>query len=189
MPQKTDLRIIKTYTALTNAFRELLSEKPFEEITVNELCNRAVIRRATFYKHFADKYEFLTFVLRQMKSDFAESLNLTPQTALSKDDISAIIYSVLDYAEKNMSALRSLISGSTSAAVTEALTEQMSSDIKSYFKFVSPDSSPVSDELQSRLLAGALIQGVEWWLFRSNQISKSEMAEQLNLFVCKCIFT
>ncbi|MCD8048768.1 MAG: TetR/AcrR family transcriptional regulator [Clostridia bacterium] len=184
MQEKTDLRIIKTYAALTNAFHKLLSEKAFEEITVNELCNRAVIRRATFYKHFADKYEFLTFVLRQMKRDFAESLNLNPQAALTEDDISKIISSVLDYAEKNMSALRSLLGGSTSAAVTEALTEQMSSDIKTYIKF----SSPVSDELQSRLLAGALIQGVEWWLFRRGQISKSEMARQLNLFVCKCIF-
>ena len=58
---KQDLRITKTYRALTEAFFELLSQKKFEDITVNEICNRAVVRRATFYKHFGDKFEFFVF--------------------------------------------------------------------------------------------------------------------------------
>ena len=61
MAEKMDLRIRKTYLALHNAFTELLEEKRFEEFTVNELCDRAMIRRTTFYKHFADKYEYFTF--------------------------------------------------------------------------------------------------------------------------------
>ena len=61
MEPKLDLRIQKTYLSLHNAFTELLEEKKFEEFTVNELCERAMIRRNTFYKHFADKYEYFTF--------------------------------------------------------------------------------------------------------------------------------
>ena len=57
MEKNTDLRIQKTYLALQNAFVALLEEKRFEELTVNELCDRAMIRRTTFYKHFGDKYE------------------------------------------------------------------------------------------------------------------------------------
>ena len=61
MEEKMDLRIKKTYLSLHNAFVELLEEKRFEDLTVNELCDRAMIRRTTFYKHFADKYEYFTF--------------------------------------------------------------------------------------------------------------------------------
>ena len=61
MEKKLDLRIQKTYQALHNAFTILLEEKNFEEITVNELCDAAMIRRTTFYKHFADKYEYFQF--------------------------------------------------------------------------------------------------------------------------------
>ena len=50
--QKEDLRVKKTKRVLTEAFFKLLNEKPFEEITVNELCDRADVRRATFYKHY-----------------------------------------------------------------------------------------------------------------------------------------
>ena len=56
---KEDARVKKTKEKLFYAFRTLLSEKPFEEITIQEICLRAEVRRATFYKHFTDKYDFL----------------------------------------------------------------------------------------------------------------------------------
>ncbi len=70
MEQRTDLRVIKTHKALTDAFWQLLSEKKFEDISVNELCDRAIVRRATFYKHFADKYEFFAFLIRAKQAEF-----------------------------------------------------------------------------------------------------------------------
>lgn len=72
MDEKMDLRIRKTYTALQNAFNALLEEKCFEDLTVNELCERAMIRRTTFYKHFADKYEYFTFYIREIMETFQE---------------------------------------------------------------------------------------------------------------------
>ena len=56
---KEDARVKKTKEKLFYAFRTLLSEKPFEDITIQEICSRAEVRRATFYKHFTDKYDFL----------------------------------------------------------------------------------------------------------------------------------
>lgn len=74
MENKTDLRIQKTYLALQNAFEALLEEKRFEELTVNALCDKAMIRRTTFYKHFGDKYEFFAFYIREMVSTFRDQL-------------------------------------------------------------------------------------------------------------------
>ena len=74
MEKNTDLRIQKTYLALQNAFVALLEEKRFDELTVNELCDRAMIRRTTFYKHFGDKYEYFAFYIREMVSTFRDQL-------------------------------------------------------------------------------------------------------------------
>ena len=63
MEQKMDLRIRKTYLALHSAFTQLLEERKFEDITVNELCDRAMIRRTTFYKHFADKFDYFSLII------------------------------------------------------------------------------------------------------------------------------
>ena len=74
MEEKLDLRIQKTYLALHNAFMSLLEEKRFEDVTVNELCERAMIRRTTFYKHFADKYEYFSFYVREVVATFQNQL-------------------------------------------------------------------------------------------------------------------
>lgn len=55
---------------LCTAFIELLSKKKFEDITVNELCEKALIRRATFYTHFLDKYDFFAYFVRQNRDNF-----------------------------------------------------------------------------------------------------------------------
>lgn len=45
MEKKKDLRVQKTYSALMAAFEALMAEETFDDITVNELCARALIRR------------------------------------------------------------------------------------------------------------------------------------------------
>jgi AcrR family transcriptional regulator len=67
MAVKEDLRVKKTKKALYDAFMTLLSEKQFEDITVNELCDAAGVRRATFYKHYSDKFDFLTAYVRLLR--------------------------------------------------------------------------------------------------------------------------
>jgi len=44
---------------LGNALKELLQEKSFEDISVQDLAERSTVNRATFYDHFADKYALL----------------------------------------------------------------------------------------------------------------------------------
>lgn len=67
MSEKEDLRVRKTKKVLFDAFIKLLSQKPFDEITVNELCDEAGVRRATFYKHYSDKFDFLTAYVRLLR--------------------------------------------------------------------------------------------------------------------------
>ena len=67
---REDLRVKKTKKALNESFVALLNEKSFDDITVNELCDRAGIRRATFYKHYADKFAFLAAYVHTLRDRF-----------------------------------------------------------------------------------------------------------------------
>ena len=69
-----DLRVERTYRSLTSEFMRLMTQKSFEDISVAELCEGAMIRRTTFYKHFADKNEFLIFFMREVRDDFARQI-------------------------------------------------------------------------------------------------------------------
>ena len=49
-----DARVRYTRMVIEQSFLGLLQEKPVSKITVTELCARAEINRATFYKHYQD---------------------------------------------------------------------------------------------------------------------------------------
>jgi AcrR family transcriptional regulator len=54
-----DPRIHRTRQMLFVALKGLLAEKPFEDISVQDLAERSTLNRATFYDHFADKFALL----------------------------------------------------------------------------------------------------------------------------------
>lgn len=49
-----DARVRYTRMVIEQSFLELLKEKPVAKVTVTELCEKAQINRATFYKHYLD---------------------------------------------------------------------------------------------------------------------------------------
>ena len=73
-----DLRVKKTRKALIEAFIELSETRTPEDITVGDICEKAMVRRATFYNHFADKYEFFEYVMDKMQRDTNVELNAHP---------------------------------------------------------------------------------------------------------------
>jgi AcrR family transcriptional regulator len=54
-----DPRIRRTRQMLFQAFRDLLGEKAFDVISVQDIAERSTLNRATFYDHFTDKFALL----------------------------------------------------------------------------------------------------------------------------------
>jgi AcrR family transcriptional regulator len=64
--EKLDPRVKRTRGLILQSFSELLAEKGFESISVQDVTDKAEINRATFYKHFPDKYALLDYSISQM---------------------------------------------------------------------------------------------------------------------------
>jgi AcrR family transcriptional regulator len=56
---KEDLRVRRTRKLLQTALMELTVQKGFEAVTVKDICEQAMVNRATFYRHYMDKYDLL----------------------------------------------------------------------------------------------------------------------------------
>ena len=69
-----DRRIGKTLNLLHEALGSLIREKPYDEIVVQEILDRANVGRSTFYMHFRDKDELLVSGIHGMLG----SLNAPP---------------------------------------------------------------------------------------------------------------
>ena len=75
--EKTDRRILRTRRALKEAMIDLIKEKHYDSITVQNIIDRANVGRSTFYSHFRDKEDlfrgdwehFLTFFVQSFRWD------------------------------------------------------------------------------------------------------------------------
>jgi AcrR family transcriptional regulator len=74
--ERLDPRVKRTRNLILNAFEELLPEKGFQSLTVQDITDKAEINRATFYAHFADKYALLDESIRQTFSQELEKRTL-----------------------------------------------------------------------------------------------------------------
>ncbi len=82
----TTLQQKRTEKVIFTAFQELLDQKPFSKITVNDITTQALMHRSTFYTHFTDKFDLLDRFLRNLFPDStinAQAIYDHPFTAFS----------------------------------------------------------------------------------------------------------
>ena len=86
----------RTRQMLQKALMELMHEKTFQSITVQDIAERATVNRATFYDHFVDKFALLEYAVRD---SFEEELRqkLPPDVHLSLDGLRALIEMVCTF--------------------------------------------------------------------------------------------
>jgi AcrR family transcriptional regulator len=72
--RKTDERVLRSRQRLGMALIELMCDKPFDEVTVQEILDRASVGRSTFYLHFSDKSDLLLTQLETFLETMSTSL-------------------------------------------------------------------------------------------------------------------
>ncbi|MFW6679793.1 TetR/AcrR family transcriptional regulator [Lacrimispora sp. AGF001] len=176
-----DLRIQKTYMALTSTFFELLEEKRFEDITVNELCDRAMIRRATFYKHFGDKYEFFTFIIREIQAEFDQEIAGSLDTDMPIDFYITIVRRVIIFFTEREKLIQSVLKSECFPSLLRILSEQVEFDILQKLKEDAEKGYKLiaDPEVMAHFFTGAILETLQWWLTRKKPISLESVERQI----------
>ncbi len=80
-----DLRVVKTEKLIRETFLEMRKELPLEKIRVKEICDRALINKSTFYKHYSDVFDLSD----KMENEFiARLLDIIETDSLFRDPAS-----------------------------------------------------------------------------------------------------
>lgn len=176
-----DLRIQKTYMALTSTFYELLEEKRFEDITVNELCDRAMVRRATFYKHFGDKYEFFTFIIREIQAEFDKEIAGSLDTDMPIDFYITIVRRVITFLSERERLIQSVLKSECFPSLLRILSEQVEFDILQKLKENAEKGYRLiaDPEVMAHFFTGAILETLQWWLTHKKSISLESVEKQI----------
>jgi AcrR family transcriptional regulator len=72
--EQTDLRVRRTQKFVQAAMIDLITEKGFAAITVGDIAERAIINRATFYRHYQDKYDLVAKIFEEAATQLMEQM-------------------------------------------------------------------------------------------------------------------
>ena len=74
----TDRRVQRTRKALRSALLELIKEKGYDSVSVEEITQRANLGRATFYLHYKDKEDLLVDEFNEIVNERARIISDIP---------------------------------------------------------------------------------------------------------------
>lgn len=185
MAVKEDLRVQRTKKALAEAYMSLLNERPFDEITINDLCDKAGVRRATFYKHYNDKYDFLASHTRSLRDayDREEWPTYTPKQV--KEYIINYAKKAIEYINENETAVNNLLRSSAFASALSIIVAQNYNDTLERLRdgVAGGLVLPCSVEVTSSMLAGGVFTTIFKWLSTGKKVSPEELANDVGNFV------
>lgn len=161
-----DLRVQKTYAALTTAFTALMESQPYEQITVAQLCEAALIRRTTFYKHFADKDEFLTFYILTLRDEFERGLEAQAGNLPVREYVCGMFEKVVAFFNEHKRLMDNALLGASAGVLLDALAEVMMRDLVSVIERDAKARARVGvpPEVVAAFVCGGMLQALrKWW--------------------------
>ncbi len=182
--QKPDLRKQKTRKALENAFFELSETKWIEDITVGDICEKAMIRRATFYQHFADKYEFFAYVMNNIQRNTNLEQNADPRDITMAEYCVNICRSYFNNFAEHPKMVKRLVNSKSRQPYSDILVAQIRNAIitKAAYDKEKGIESVVDIDVLSCFIAGAIPTAMTHFEMRpNNTISNDEFIDQLRI--------
>lgn len=104
--KRRDRRVLRSRQALIEAFRALLEEKAFSEISVYQISERADLNRGTFYAHFSDKYELLEQLIREQFRAYLDKGLSDSQYKQRNNNLQRIIQLAISYFQESRCIMR-----------------------------------------------------------------------------------
>ncbi len=119
-----DRRIQRTRALLLSALLDLIVEKGYEDISVQDIVDRANVGRSTFYKHFLDKRELLLTGVEGLQDRLTQQRAAQDALAASGPRLLGFSLLLFQHVQGNFRFCRALL-GPHSAAIVEPRIQQI----------------------------------------------------------------
>jgi AcrR family transcriptional regulator len=157
---KTDRRVLRTRDILGDALVELMKEKPFDDITVQHVLDRAGVGRSTFYAHYRDKEDlFLSDVedFFGLMSNLLTRRKANPRRVAPVAELFAHIADVRDF-------YAMLVASGKVQAVLELGQGFFARSIEDRLRLANVQMETTQLKAHAHALAGALFALLNWWI-------------------------
>jgi len=189
--EQTDLRIRRTHHFLQEAMIELVTEKGFDAITVGDIAERAMINRATFYRHYQDKYDLVVKIFEETTNQLVENMKpLHKDTRQGEtENPPGIWIQFFEHVAEHARLYRAMLGKNGSswfAARMREHTIKILLEQERRWKQQMEPSQPIDpampQELPGMQLSQVLIGTIVWWLESEKSYTPRQMATWFHRF-------
>ena len=179
--KKADRRTNRTRRSLSAAMVELVKEKRFDDITVQNVIDRADVGRSTFYSHFRDKEDlfqknwerFLDLLAQQIEWDKAGHASFVPVTFL------------FGHLQEAQSFYKGLVRSRMADSIFKSGVSYLSGKIEGALtaRLRGKPATAVPIPILANYLASELFTLLQWWLDQKMPYPPERMDEIFHALV------
>lgn len=178
---KMDRRVRRTRDALGDALVALLQEKPFDEVTVQDVLDRAGVGRSTFYVHYRDKED----LFMSDADEFFERISNHLSRHKDPSDRVAMVGEFFAHVAQMRQFLTSLMTSGRFHDVMELAKEHIARGIEQRLAEL-PRGRAIPAGQRAAMAhahAGALFSLMQWWIDHDMRESPEQMDELFHQMV------
>jgi|SRR5258706_7391835 len=176
---KNDRRVQRTRDLLQKALIELIGERDYEAITIQDIVDRANVGRTTFYVHYASKDELFMGCHEAITNEF----HVGPLHPLSREEwlsseVSPNTKMAYRHLEQARAQLYSIFQGKDGLLILRQLRDRSAQNIEANLRAAFAEAeSDIPLNVLANYLAGAQIAFMQWWLSKRQPHTIEDLAQ------------
>jgi AcrR family transcriptional regulator len=174
---KPDRRIVKTRTAIFEALSDLLHEKKYANITIQEIIDRANVGRTTFYQHFPDKDALL---MNSIESVFESlSQHLSSQAPAQHESRLIPVVEIFTHIKENSRLINGILLSDSGDLLFDKFKSYWGKKIEPFLLAHLPKAKQpkVPIEIINNHITTTLIELLRWWMQQGEQYTAQQMEQ------------
>jgi AcrR family transcriptional regulator len=175
---KVDRRIAKSQEAIKKAVIELMSEKNFDEITIQDISDRANVSRGTIYLHYLDKYDLLDKLIEEHINEMREICEST-----SEMDFKDANLPWFEYLERNYLFFSTMLASKGAPSFRRQFLEFLTEEFKDEVDVTQGKNHGLNEDVILQFIVTSYVGIVEWWITNGMPYPPHVMAEQVGFLL------
>lgn len=175
----TDRRVQRTRELLQKALIDLMSERSYDALTIQDIVDRANVGRTTFYLHFNSKEDLFVSCHDMIVSEF----QFGPLWPLSREELLAAepsqgMVSAYRHFQQARLLLYPIFQGKDGTLILRRIRDWSAQEVENNLRTVFAEvDSTIPFNLLAGYLAGAQIALLQWWLEKRQPYSPEQLAQ------------
>lgn len=175
---KVDRRILKSQEAIKKAVLELMAEKSFDDMTIQDIADRANVNRGTIYLHYTDKFDLLDKIIEEHINKLRELCHSASDMSFTEGN-----YVWFEYFAENYLFFSTMLSTKSATSFRSRFLDLVIQEYRGEFNVSEGINQGLNEEMILQFFGAAVVGAVEWWFKNEMPLPPRVMAEQTGILL------